>query len=112
MEIIATKTVKRGIYYRTPTGRYIGGVEQISHIKTGEQITEYKFTATADSIEINGLKYRVEDSGEYAIKIQRTKIQASNGAKGLIKLFLSDTLDSWERKIIENCKPLPAAQQV
>lgn len=106
METTATKTVTSGIYKRVPTGRYIGGVEQISHVKAGEQTTHYIFTAHADSIEINGVKYRVEDCGEFAIKIQRTKIKAHDGAKGLIKLLLSDTFDGWELKIIDNCKPM------
>lgn len=106
METTTTKTVTRGIYNRIPTGRYIGGVEQISIVKVGERTTHDAFTVHPDSVEINGVKYRVEDSGEFAIKIQRTKIKAHNGAKGLIKLFLSDTLDSWETKIIENCKPM------
>ena len=61
METTTTKTVTRGIYNRVPTGCYIGGVEQISTVKTGEQTTHYAFTAHADSIEINGVKYRVEN---------------------------------------------------
>lgn len=106
METATTKTVTRGIYNRVPTGRYIGGVEQISTVKTGERTTHYTFVAHVDSIEINGVKYRVEDCSEFAIKIQHTKIKAHDGAKGLIRLFLSDILDGWELKIIENCKPM------
>lgn len=106
METTTTKRVTYGIYNRVPTGRYIGGVEQISTVKTSERTTHYTFAAHADSIEINGVKYRVEDCSEFTIKIKRTKIKAHNGAKGLIKLFLSDTLDGWELKIIENCKPI------
>lgn len=106
METTTTKTVTCGIYNRIPTGRYIGGVEQISTVKTGERTTHYTFAAHADSIEINGVKYRVEDCSEFAIKVMRTKIKANGGAKGLIKFLCRETLDSWELKIIENCKPM------
>ena len=106
MEATTTKTVTRAIYNRVPTGQFIGGYEQISTIKIGEKTINYTFTAHADSIEINGVKYRVEDCSEFAIKIHRTKIKANDGAKGLIKLFMRDTLDGWETKVIENCKPM------
>lgn len=101
-----TKTVTRGIYNRVPTGRCIGNVEQVSTIKVGERVANYIFVAHADSIEINGVKYRVEDCSEFAIKVMKTKVKANGGAAGLLKLFLSDKFDSWEMKVIEHCKPI------
>lgn len=102
-----TKTVTRGIYNRVATGEYVGGVEQYRHDKVGEQITVYTFEVINDStLSINGKTYRVEDCSEFAIKVMRTKIKANGGAKGLAKFLCRETLDSWELKIIENCKPI------
>lgn len=104
---VQTKTVTRGIYNRVATGEFVGNVEQYRHDKVGEQTTVYTFEAVDDStLSINGKCYRVEDCGEFAIKVMKTKIKASDGAKGIIKLFMHDALDTWELKIIENCKPI------
>lgn len=101
-----TKTVTRGIYNRVTTGRYVGNVEQISMVKVGEQTAVYTFEAVDDStLSINGKHYRVEDSSEFAIKVMKTKIKAIDGANGLVKFLTRETLDNWELKIIENCKP-------
>lgn len=96
-----TKTVTRGIYNRVPVGN-----GQYRHDKVGEQTAVYAFAVHTDSIEINGVRYRVEDCGEFAIKVMKTKIKANGGAKGLVKFLCRETLDSWELKIIENCKPV------
>lgn len=96
------KTVKRGIYNRVPVD---GG--QFKYNEVGEEIINYTFDTDGNNIIIiNGKRYRVEDEREFAIKILRTKIRAADGATGLIKFFMSEILDSWERKIIDNCKPL------
>lgn len=101
------KTVTRGIYNRVATGCYVGNVEQISTIKVGEQTAVYTFEAVNDStLSINGKYYRVEDSSEFAIKVMKTKIKAIDGANGLVKFLTRETLDNWELKIIENCKPI------
>lgn len=102
-----TKTVTRGIYNRVSTGEYVGNVEQFQTIKTGEQVNNYTFEVIdANTLRINGNAYRVEDNSEFAIKIMKTKIKAAGGAPGLVKLFMRDTLDAWELKVIENCKPI------
>lgn len=103
----ATKTVTRGIYNRVPTGEYIGNIEQFRREKVGERENTYAFEAVdGGTLRINGVCYRVEDNSEFAIKVMRTKIKAAGGAPGLIKFFMRDTLDSWEAKVMENCKPL------
>lgn len=97
-----TKTVTRGIYNRVPVDN-----GQFRHDKVGEQTTVYTFEVVNDStLSINGKTYRVEDCSEFAIKVMRTKIKANGGAKGLAKFLCRETLDSWELKIIENCKPI------
>ena len=97
-----TKTVTRGIYNRVPVDN-----GQYRHDKVGERITVYTFEAVNDTtLSINGKCYRVEDCSEFAIKVMRTKIKANGGAKGLAKFLCRETLDSWELKIIENCKPI------
>lgn len=97
-----TKTVTRGIYNRVPVGN-----GQYRHDKVGERITVYTFEAVNDTtLSINGKCYRVEDCSEFAIKVMKTKIKAIDGAKGLIKFLCRETLDSWELKIIENCKSI------
>lgn len=102
-----TKTVTRGIYNRVATGEFVGNVEQYRYDKVGEQTIAYTFEVVDDvTLSINGKCYRVEDFGKFAIKIQRTKIKANGGAKGLIKFLCGETLDNWELKIIENCKPI------
>lgn len=104
---IQTKTVTRGIYNRVATGEYVGGVEQYRHDKVGEQTTVYTFEVINDStLSINGKCYRVEDDREFTLKVMKTKIRAIDGAKGLIKFLCRETLDDWELKIIENCKPI------
>lgn len=101
----ATKKVTIGIFNHVPT--YIDGEKRIKWEKVGERVTAmYHFAAHPDSIEINGVKYRVEDNREWAIKVLKTKVKAIDGAKGLIKLFMSEQLDHWELRIIENCKPM------
>lgn len=102
-----TKTVTRGIYNRVSTGEQVNGVEQFQTIKTGEQVNNYTFEVIdANTLRINGNAYRVEDNSEFAIKVMKTKIKAAGGAPGLIKFFMRDTLDAWELKVIENCKPI------
>lgn len=102
-----TKTVTRGIYNRVPTGQFVGGVEQIRHDKVGEQVNTYTFEVIdANTLKINGNAYRVEDNSEFAIKIMKTKLKAQGGANGLVNFFMRDNLDSWELKVIENCKPI------
>lgn len=104
---VQTKTVTRGIYNRVATGEFVGGIEQYRHDKVGERITVYTFEAVNDTtLSINGKCYRVEDCSEFAIKVMKTKIKAIDGAKGLIKFLCRETLDSWELKIIENCKSI------
>lgn len=103
----ATKTVTSGIYNRVPTGEYVGNREQIRMVKTGERVSKYTFEViNADTLRINGNAYKVEYSSEFAIKIMKTKIKAQGGASGLLKFFMSDTLDSWELRVVENCKPI------
>lgn len=97
-----TKTVTRGIYNRVPVGN-----GQFRHDKVGETVANYAFEVVdAATLRINGTIYRVEDCSEFAIKVMRTKIKANGGAKGLVKFLCRETLDSWELKIIENCKPI------
>ncbi len=97
-----TKTVTRGIYNRVPVGN-----GQFRHDKVGETVTKYAFEVVdAATIRINGKCYRVEDDREFAIKVMKTKIKAIDGAKGLVKFLMGETLDSWELKIIENYKPI------
>lgn len=102
-----TKTVTTGIYARVSTGEYVGDVEQFRTIKTGEQTNVYTFEVIdANTIRINGNAYRVEDNREFAIKIMKTKIKATDGAVGLVKFFMREQFDSWEMKVIENCNPI------
>ena len=97
-----TKTVTRGIYNRVPVGN-----GQFRRDKVGETVVNYAFEVVdAVTLRINGKCYRVEDCSEFAIKVMKTKIKAIGGAKGLIKFLCRETLDSWELKIIENCKPI------
>lgn len=97
-----TKTVTRGIYNRIPVGN-----GQFRHDKVGETVANYAFEVVdAATLRINGKTYRVEDCSEFAIKVMKTKIKATGGAKGLVKFLCRETLDSWELKIIENCKPI------
>lgn len=104
---IQIKTVTRGIYNRVATGEYVGGVEQYRLEKVGEQTTVYTFEVINDStLSINGKCYRVEDDREFTLKVMKTKIRAIDGAKGLIKFLCRETLDDWELKIMENCKPI------
>lgn len=97
-----TKTVTRGIYNRVAVGD-----DQFRHDKVGETATTYAFEVVdAATIRINGKCYRVEDDREFAIKVMKIKIKAIDGAKGLVKFLMNETFDSWELKIIENCKPI------
>lgn len=97
-----TKTVTRGIYNRVPVGN-----GQFRHDKVGETVVNYTFEAVdAATLRINGKTYCVEDCSEFAIKVMRTKIKSNGGAKGLVKFLCRETLDNWELKIIENCKPI------
>lgn len=97
-----TKTVTRGIYNRVPVDN-----GQYRHDKVGETVANYTFEVVdAATLRINGKTYRVEDCSEFAIKVMKTKIKANGGAKGLAKFLCRETLDSWELKIIENCKPI------
>lgn len=101
MEVTTTKTVTRGIYNRVSVGN-----GQFRHDKVGEKTSNYTFEVVdTNTLWINGKCYRVEDNREFAIKVMKTKIKAIDGAKGLVKFLMSETLDSWELKIIENCKP-------
>lgn len=102
----ATKTVTRGIYNRVPTGEYVGTVQQFKLVKIGETTTVYNMQATKDSVTINGKTYKVEYKTGYALKVLKTKLQTNNGGEGLIDLFMSDSLDCWILKVIENCKPI------
>ncbi len=107
MEQTATKTVTSGIYNRVPTGEYVGNREQFRMVKTGERVNKYTFEiVNANTLRINGNAYRIEDNSEFAIKIMKTKIKAQGGASGLLKFFMHDTFDSWELRVIENCKPI------
>ncbi len=102
----ATKTVTHGIYNRVATGRHVGGVKQYRHVKTGEEVRKYTFEVVdTNTLQINGNNYCIEDNSEFAIKVMKTKIKAAGGALGLLKFFMRDTLDAWERKVIEYCKP-------
>lgn len=102
-----TKTVTRGIYNRVATGKFAGGVEQFRYDKVGETVANYAFEVVdAATLRINGKIYRVEDCSEFAIKVMHTKIKANGGAKGLVKFLCRETLDDWELKIIESCKPV------
>lgn len=97
-----TKTVTRGMYNLVPVGN-----GQFRHDKVGETVARYTFEVIdAATLRINGKTYRIEDNSEFAIKVMRTKIKANGGAKGLVKFLCRETLDSWELKIIENCKPI------
>lgn len=97
-----TKTVTRGIYNRVPVGN-----GQFRHDKTGETVANYAFEVVdAETLRINGNAYRIEDYSGFAIKVMKTKIKANGGAAGLVKFLCRETLDNWELKIIENCKPI------
>lgn len=97
-----TKTVTRGIYNRVPVGN-----GQFRHDKVGETVARYAFEVVdAATLRINGKVYRVEDCSEFAIKVMKTKVKANGGAKSLAKFLCRETLDDWELKIIENCKPI------
>lgn len=97
-----TKTVTRGTYNRVPVGN-----GQFRHDKVGETVANYTFEVVdAATLKINGKYYRVENDREFAIKVMKTKIKAIDGAVGLVKFLCRETLDSWELKIIENCKPI------
>lgn len=97
-----TKIVTRGIYNRVPVGN-----GQFRHDKVGETVANYTFEVVdAVTLRINGKCYRVEDDREFAIKVMKTKIKAIDGAAGLVKFLCRETLDGWELKIIENCKPI------
>lgn len=104
----AIKVTKRGIYNYVPTGIFVGGVEQKRAVKVGERTVTYSFVAHDDCLEIDGVKYRVKDDREWAIKIMKTHIKAIDGPKGLLKLILTfwPTLDTIEQRIIEKCKPM------
>ncbi len=107
MEQTATKTVTHGIYSRVSTGKYVGNYEQFRCDKVGERVNTYTFEViNANALRINGNAYRIEDNSEFAIKIMKTKIKAQGGASGLLKFFMRDSFDSWELKVIENCKPI------
>lgn len=105
--MVQNKTVTRGIYNRVAIGEFVGGVEQYRHDKVGETVANYAFEVVdAATLKINGKTYRVEDNSEFAIKVMKTTIKANGGAKGLVKFLCRETLDNWELKIIENCKPI------
>lgn len=97
-----TKTVTRGIYNRVPVDN-----GQFRHDKVGETIANYAFEVVdAATLRINGKAYRVEDCSGFAIKVMKTKIKANGGSAGLVKFLCRETLDSWELKIIDSCKPI------
>lgn len=102
----ATRTVTRGIFNRVPTGNYVGNVEQFRTVKIGEQTTVYNYVAEENALIINGAKYKVVEDFEFTIKIQKSQIKAVGGASGLLDFLTRETLDSWELKIIERCRPM------
>lgn len=79
------------------------------HIKSwpgNEIVKTYNFAADGNRLTINGRTYKVVQDWEFAIKILKTQIKAINGAEGLIKFFMREPSDSWEIKVIENCRPI------
>lgn len=77
-------------------------------VKEGENtfVHSYEYNNGNDKIKIDGKIYAVRDSLEFAIKIQKTQLQAVGGARGLIRFLCSQSpcSDSWESKITNNCK--------
>lgn len=104
MEQKTTREVTQGIYKTIPTGLTTSRTQKI-----GERTKTYIYTTDENNsyIIINGAKYKVKENREFAIKIQRTQIQAKDGAKGLLKFLTeqSDCMDNWEIKILTNCRP-------
>lgn len=101
METMQTKTVIRGIYKQIKLDN-----GQIRHEKTCEIETPYILEIIdKNTLRINDDCYKVEDCSHYAIKIMKTKLKAIGGAVGLFKFLIKEELDTWEKKIIENCKP-------
>lgn len=101
-----TRRVVKTVWLEVPQP---GG--QIRHVANGQTVTEYQYAASVDNayISLNGRVYSVKDNFEWAIKIQRTQIQARSGAAGLIEFLTthqSKVSDGWEQKIIDNCRAL------
>lgn len=93
-------------WLKVPTGD--GHVKSVAN---GQTVTPYRYAVSEDNsrIRINGKVYSVKDNFEFTIKIQRTQIQARDGAAGLMKFlttFQSAVADGWEQKIIQNCRAL------
>ena len=73
----------------------------------GTFIYTYQTNKANDKIKINGKIYKVVDSWEFAIKVQKTQIQARDAAAGLMKFLLTfSELDYWEQQIIKTVKTL------
>lgn len=101
-----SRTVTKGIYNVIDLDN-----GQKQHVRIGETKTDYHYSVNADNdrISINGKEYKVVSDYEFTIKIQKTQIKAINGAAGLMNFlsgFQNSVSDNWERKIIENCRPV------
>lgn len=105
------KIITRGIYKRVPTNKYIGGVQQYRHEKTGETITVYNIAVDESTLTINGNVYRLEYAPNFAIKIMNTKIKTCYTPERFIKSFCTSANDltAWIDKVIANCKPIKTA---
>lgn len=104
------RTVTKGIYKKTEYQHEIYG-KQIHTEKIGEESTTYSYAINKanDRLKLNGKVYNCRSEYGWAIRIMKTFISSTNGAVGVLDMlvnFQPACVDGYERKIIENTKPL------